>query len=253
MTVVVAVVGAGRGRGKTTLVESLTRRFSRNIRVWTVKHISKSFDIEEKDTWRHMESGAEGTIAVSPDRLAILRPQTLTPEMAIGEVPKDVDLVLVEGFKEAGYPKILVTPSIEEAEEQLGKIRDIFAISGPIAEVKAGESVQGVPILSTEELSERLNRMIIEDHVKRLPGIDCRKCGYQSCKAFAAAILRGEAALKDCKTLQISDLSLEVDDAQVYLSEFPKNFVKNVILAMVGSLKGANVEKGKRITIEVTV
>jgi len=254
VAVIVAVVGAGRGRGKTTLVESLTRSFSENLRVWTVKHVSESFDVEEKDTWRHMEAGAEGTVAVSPERLVVLKPQAKpTPETAVGEVPRGVDLILIEGFREADYPKILVAPSIEEAEEQLGRIRGVFAVSGPIADEKAGQSVQGVPILSIEELSGRLNRMIIEDQVKRLPGIDCKKCGYPTCKALAAAILRGEANFMDCKTLLISDLSLEVDDAQVYLSEWPKSFVKGVILSMVGSLKGVDMGRVKRISIEVSV
>jgi len=254
MTVIVAVVGAGRGRGKTTLVEFLTWRFSKNLRVWTVKHVSESFDVEEKDTWRHMEAGAEGTIAVGPDGLVVLRHQAeATLETVIGEVPRDVDLVLVEGFREAANSKILVAPSVEEAEEQLGRIRGVFAVSGPVAETKAGGVVQGVPILSPEELSERLNRMILEDQIKRLPGIDCKKCGYPSCKALAAAILNGEAALRDCKTLQISDLTLMVDDVQVYLSEFPKNFVKNVVLAMTGSLKGVDVEKVRRITVNIQV
>ena len=254
MTVIVAVVGAGRGRGKTTLVEFLTWRFSKNLRVWTVKHVSESFDVEEKDTWRHMEAGAEGIIAVGPDGLVVLRHQAeATLETVIGEVPMDVDLVLVEGFREAANSKILVAPSVEEAEEQLGRIRGVFAVSGPIAETNAGGVVQGVPILSPEELSERLNRMILEDQIKRLPGIDCKKCGYPSCKALAAAILNGEAALRDCKTLQISDLTLMVDDVQVYLSEFPKNFVKNVVLAMTSSLKGVDVGKARRITVNIQV
>jgi len=42
-----------------------------------------------------------------------------------------------------------------------------------------------------------------------------------------------------------------VDDARVYLSEFPKNFVKSVVLAMVGSLKGVNIGKAKRVTIKI--
>jgi len=254
MTVVVAVVGAGRGRGKTALVESLTRRYSKELRVWTVKHVSKSFDIEEKDTWRHMKAGAEGTVAVGPDGLLVLKPHAQTiPEMAIGEVPRDVDLILVEGFKDADYPKILVTPSIMEAEEQLSRIRGVFAISGPVADDMAGEYIRGVPVLSVEKLSERLNRMVLEDQVKRLPGIDCKKCGYSSCEDLAKAILKGEAVLKDCKTLQISDVRLSVDETQVYLSEFPKNFVRNVVLSMIGSLKGVSIERAKQITLQIDV
>lgn len=254
MTVVIAIVGSGRGRGKTTLVEFLTHRLSKSFLVWTIKHVSTSFDIKEKDTSRHLEAGAEGTIAVSPNELVILKPQTqATLEMAIDNVPSDVDLILVEGFRGSEYPKILVALSIEEAEEQLGKIRGIFAISGPIENIKAEKSVKDVPILSSDDLLNRLSRMIKEDQINRLPGIDCKKCGYPSCKALATAILRSEANLKDCKTLQISDLSLKLDDAQVYLSDFPKKIIKNTILAMVSSLKGGNLEKAKLITVQVVL
>ena len=252
MTVIVAVVAAGRERGKTTLLERLTRAFSENIRVWTVKHVSKTFDTEEKDTWRHLEAGAEGTVAVGPDQLIVLRPSAqATLETAIGEISRDIDLVLVEGFRQSGYPKVLAALSVEEAEQQLQEIRDVFAISGPVADARAGGSVQGVPILSVDELVKRLSWLVVEDQVKRLPGIDCKKCGYPSCAALASAILRGEVTLKSCRTLQVSDVVLAVDDARVYLSEFPKNFVKNVIVAMVGSLKGVDVGKAKRIIIEV--
>jgi hypothetical protein len=42
-----------------------------------------------------------------------------------------------------------------------------------------------------------------------------------------------------------------MDGTQVYLSEFPKSFVKNVILGMVGSLKGVTMEKAKRIVFDI--
>jgi molybdopterin-guanine dinucleotide biosynthesis protein B len=252
MVVVVAIVAAGRGRGKTTLAESLTRQFSKNLHVWTVKHVSKSFDIEDKDSWRHMAAGAEGTIVVAPDRLVVLRTESDTsPETAIGQIPKDTDLVIVEGFRESGYPKILVAVSKEEAEEQLGRIRGIIAISGPIADSGARQPIQGVPVMSAEELAGRLASMLQEDQVKRLPGINCKKCGYPNCRALAEAILSGKATIGSCKTLSVSDLLLTVDGTQVYLSEFPKSFVKNVILGMVGSLKGVTMEKAKRIVFDI--
>jgi Na+-translocating ferredoxin:NAD+ oxidoreductase RNF subunit RnfB len=35
-----------------------------------------------------------------------------------------------------------------------------------------------------------------------LPQVDCRICGYQTCKALADAIVRGDADLKQCIFIQ---------------------------------------------------
>lgn len=252
MVVVVAIVAAGRGRGKTALAESLTRHFSKTLHVWTVKHVSRSFDIEEKDSWRHMEAGAEGIVVAAPDRVVILKAESnASPETAVGQIPEDADLVIVEGFRTSGYPKILAAASLEEATTQLERIKGIIAISGPIADTGAHEPVQSVPILPVEEVAGILAKMVQEDQVRKLPGIDCKKCGYPTCRSLAEAILRGEATLRNCKTLNVSDLLLTVDGRQVYLSEFPKSFVKNVLLGMVSSLKGVNMEKAKKIVFDI--
>jgi molybdopterin-guanine dinucleotide biosynthesis protein B len=252
MAVIVAIVAAGRGRGKTTLVESLTRHFSKNLHVWTVKHVSQSFDIEEKDSWRHIEAGAEGVIVAAPDRLVIVRAESnASPETAVGQIPGDADLVIVEGFRESEYPKILVAISTEEAVEQLDRIRGIIAISGPVVDSGVREPIQGVPIMSAEQVAARLAKMVQEDQANRLPGIDCKKCGYPTCRALSEAILRGEATLHSCRTLAVTDLLLTVDGKQIYLSEFPKSLVKNVILGMVGSLKGVTMAKTKRIIFDI--
>ena len=37
--------------------------------------------------------------------------------------------------------------------------------------------------------------------LKLLPRIDCQKCGYPSCLAFAKALLEGKASLEMCQRL----------------------------------------------------
>lgn len=252
MVVVVAVVAAGRGRGKTSLVESITRKLSGKYRVWTVKHVSDSFDTREKDTWRHLKAGAEGSVALGADSLVVLRSELdESVERALEEVPSDVDLVLVEGFKQSVLPKILVAQSMNEAEEQLEIIPNVFAVSGPLADLCNDRLVNGVPVLGSDSVTDRVSRMVRDDQVKRLPGIDCKKCGYPSCKEMANAILNGESLLENCRTLQISDVMLTTDGKPVYLSEFPKSVVRNVVLGLVNSLKGFDPKKTRKITLEL--
>jgi molybdopterin-guanine dinucleotide biosynthesis protein B len=254
MVVVIAVVAAGRGRGKTSLIESVTRKLSGKYRVWTVKHVSDSFDTKDKDTWRHLKAGAEGSVALGAGSLVVLRSGVNeSVERALDEVPRDVDLVLVEGFKESVLPKILIAQSLNEAEEQLERISNVFAVSGPFADLVANSSVKGVPVLGSDSVTDRVVRMVVDDQAKRLPGIDCEKCGYSSCKEMANAILNGEALLKDCRTLQVSDVVLLMDSKTVYLSEFPKRVVRNVVLGLATSLKGVDLKKTKRIVLELRI
>jgi molybdopterin-guanine dinucleotide biosynthesis protein MobB len=176
MVVIIAVVAAGRGRGKTSLIESVTRKLSGKYRVWTVKHVSDSFDTKDKDTWRHLKAGAEGSVALGAGNLVVLRSGVSeSVERALDEVPRDVDLVLVEGFKESVLPKILIAQSLDEAEEQLDRISNVFAVSGPFADLGANRSVRGIPVLGSDSIAEKVVRMVTDDQAKRLPRIDCKK------------------------------------------------------------------------------
>jgi len=252
MPLVMAVVAAGRGRGKTALVELICRALSGDFTVWTVKHLSQSFDLRDKDTWRHMAAGAYGTIAVSPEEVVTLKSKRgASVEDALDEVPAGVDLVLAEGFRKSLYPKVLVARTVDEAMEQLRKIEGVFALHIPGEELGSLKAAGKIPVLSEGELIERVREMVVADQVKRLPGINCRKCGFSSCDALGKAIREGSGFLRQCRVLQESDLQLLVDGHQVYLSPFPKSFVKNVLLAMVGTLKGVDGSKMARLLIEV--
>ena len=253
LPLVIAIVASGRRRGKTALVEMLCHALSKELAVWTVKHASHSLDIQDKDTWRHMEAGAAGTIAVSPRQVMVLKPLRDAPiEDALGEIPPEADLVLVEGFRGSKYPKVLVAKTRSEAEKQLQETDGVFAVFAGSEKTGSNKVLGSIPVLSGEELARKVREMVAKDQAKRLPGLNCRKCGYSSCEALGGAIINGEASLKQCKVLEESDLQLLVDGNQIHLSQFPKSFVKNVLLAMVGSLKGVNSAMA-RISIKLRV
>ena len=99
--------------GKTTLLEKLIPELKRRgYRVGTIKHDIHGFDIdhEGKDTFRHKAAGAE-TVAIScPWKLSVIKdvPEEWPPEQIVKQYFDDVDIVLAEGYKRSGLPKIEV-------------------------------------------------------------------------------------------------------------------------------------------------
>ena len=104
--------------GKTTLITKLIAIFQRRgLRVGAIKHHQHDFTIdkENKDSWRLTQAGAEMTVITAPTQTALIRKTNhqLEPEMIISTYFTELDLVLVEGFKESNLPKIEVCRSRE--------------------------------------------------------------------------------------------------------------------------------------------
>lgn len=104
---------AKSGTGKTTLLEKVIRELKgRGYRVGAIKHDAHRFDIDHpgKDSWRLTEAGADTMLISSPEKLAMVRKHDASPpiEELIDRYFGDVDIVLTEGFKKSGLPKIEV-------------------------------------------------------------------------------------------------------------------------------------------------
>jgi molybdopterin-guanine dinucleotide biosynthesis protein B len=248
------VVGIGRSTGKTRMIEGLTRELTkRDFRVATIKHVFEgTFDTAYKDTWKHLQAGANPIIAVTSKELVSIK-SSMDPslEKALHEVPKEVDVVLVEGFKESDNPKILVARNLSQVEELMELTTQALAISGPIASEKdCPSSVQNTPVLELIELVPLVMGLILDASVKRLPETDCRRCGFESCKALATAVLGGKASIDQCKTLTEREVVLTVDGNPIVLSEFPKNFIRNTVLGMIKTLRGVKTAP-RTISLEI--
>jgi len=112
---IVAVTGAGRNSGKTTLVENLVKELGkRGFSVATVKKIHEenfTIDKEEKDTWRHAKAGASIVVAAAPKEIALIK------KIREGERLKEalkflgrekLDFIIIEGNAEELNKKIRV-------------------------------------------------------------------------------------------------------------------------------------------------
>jgi molybdopterin-guanine dinucleotide biosynthesis protein B len=102
------------GAGKTTLLTRLIPCLAaRGISVSTMKHAHHRFDIDTpgKDSHAHRTAGAQQVLVASSQRWALLTEHRGAPEPPLAELLRQfapVDLVIVEGFKQAAHPKIEV-------------------------------------------------------------------------------------------------------------------------------------------------
>jgi molybdopterin-guanine dinucleotide biosynthesis protein B len=99
------------GAGKSTFGIRLTRELKkRGLRVAIVKHTTHRnvvTDTPESDTWRYAQAGGDIVLLSTPQQ--IVSWERLDTELSLADVlarVRDVDLVIVEGYKSAQIPKI---------------------------------------------------------------------------------------------------------------------------------------------------
>ncbi|QWV98591.1 molybdopterin-guanine dinucleotide biosynthesis protein B [Geomonas nitrogeniifigens] len=113
MTVKAVSFVAKSGTGKTTLLEKVIIHLKeRGYKVGVIKHDAHRFDIDHpgKDSYRLTAAGADTMLISSPEKLAIIKKHTQSPpiEELIETYFGDMDIVVTEGFKKSGMPKIEV-------------------------------------------------------------------------------------------------------------------------------------------------
>jgi molybdopterin-guanine dinucleotide biosynthesis adapter protein len=159
-----SVVGFS-GQGKTTLTVKLVAELSkRGFRVGTIKHDVHGFDLDHpgKDSYRHKKAGASVTIVTSPNHIGMVKdvdhdhqPQELIPFF------RGLDVVLVEGFKRAGLPKIeIFRPEIKKEPACKGD-KQLMAL------VSDSPLDWGVPRFHTEQISEIVDFLLEQLHLER--------------------------------------------------------------------------------------
>lgn len=109
---VVSVVSK-KNSGKTTLLEKLIPELKRRgYRIGVVKHDTHGFEIdhEGKDTWRHKQAGAEAVAISCPWKISLI--QDVSEELELDEIVRrhfgEMDIVLTEGYRRSGKPRIEV-------------------------------------------------------------------------------------------------------------------------------------------------
>lgn len=109
-TPVIQIVGY-KNAGKTTLIGSLLQHWSTiGKKIAVIKHDAHEFQMDhpDTDTYAHTQAGAAAIAISSATRTAIIEQEPSTLEQLIARFSEHYDLILVEGFKQADYPKIVV-------------------------------------------------------------------------------------------------------------------------------------------------
>ena len=119
--------------GKTTLIEKLIPELTQEgYRIATIKHAGHGFDLdtEGKDSWRHKRAGASQVVVLSKGSLAMFTdvPEELPVEEIRDRFVNDgIDLIIAEGWKSEGFPKVVVVR--EELQEVNVSLEGLLAVA----------------------------------------------------------------------------------------------------------------------------
>ncbi len=105
--VLLAVSGV-KNSGKTTLIERLLPLLAeKGIRTAVIKHDGHGFtpDTPETDSFRYFSAGACGTAVFDGEKFSLSRRASVSEKELIAFFP-DIDLILLEGFKNSSYKKL---------------------------------------------------------------------------------------------------------------------------------------------------
>lgn len=248
---VYCIVGARRGIGKTRLVEKIIEKLKeKRITVYTVKKSSKKIDLAEKDTSRHLNAGAELTLAVSPQDSVVILKRKNIEELIRQYIPEN-GVTLIEGFRESKYPKIIIVENLDDLK-LIEKLDSKFIIACKNESLKRiiDEKYENLATCMIDDVNYIVNR-IIEDSIakvyERLPKLNCGLCGYKKCIKFAEAVIRGEETEKCPMKIRVK---ITVNGKELKIKPYVELVCRKVIEGFLKSLKGFN-ERYKNIKIEL--
>ncbi len=94
----------------------------------------------------------------------------------------------------------------------------------------------------------------IKEILDRLPGLDCKKCGYSTCLEMAKAIKKEEKKIRDCTILKLSsllDVEITIGNSKIALQPFVAKIIYSTIMGMLSNLKGITIEGDEKLKLEV--
>ena len=229
---VIAVVGS-RKSGKTTTVETLVRELTKKgYRVATAKHIHEpkfTINAEGKDTWRHAQAGAHIIVGVATKELATIK-KVDTTKYTLSSVTQNcednTDIIILEGFRslvaqDLTVPKVVTVKNKDEIMEATHVFKPILAFTGPIS--KTDMAMLKIPHVDVKKEPEKLTEILY----KRV-----------------GPLIRKRRDSKET-------LTINIDGKTLPLNPYVQKVTRNVLFAIVSTLKGATIKGNEHVLIKI--
>jgi molybdopterin-guanine dinucleotide biosynthesis protein B len=211
---IIAVVGT-KNTGKTTLVTKIVKELVyRGFEVGTVKHSHHRFDMPERDTGKHKSAGAEIVAGIGEETFLNMKGgMDLENVLTMMKFIKNLDYVVLEGFKTSKYAKISTSD-----------FKDEYTI------INVNVLELGDPELKS------LVDLIFKRSFGMINDLNCKKCGFDSCEDFINAKITGNPEAIQCKA-ESDEVIMKINDLMIPLNPFVRSFIKETVNGMVKSLK----------------
>lgn len=155
---VICIVAGRSGTGKTTFMEKLINELvRRGYQIGAIKSDAHGFEMDYpgKDTWRFAEAGAKATAIIGPDKYALIQKTESKKNLQeVAAMIEGVDLILAEGYKASGYPRI----------EVVRKEKGTEIVSAPELLIAVVSDVEGlsatVPVLNINDFCEAADLIV---------------------------------------------------------------------------------------------
>ncbi len=113
MNKIIGITGrkdVGKTHYASLIIKLLVKK---GLKVGSIKHAHHDFDIDKPgtDSFKHREAGSSQVIVSSSKRWAKIIENNNREEKSLNELIeefKDIDIVVVEGFKKENHPKIVI-------------------------------------------------------------------------------------------------------------------------------------------------
>ncbi len=139
--VTINIVSAQSGTGKTTILEKLLPELTgRGLKVAALKGEIHHYnlDLPGKDTWRFAQAGAAAAGMTTPEKYILIGTDRERGGMAAAlQMLQGLDLVLVEGHKKSGNPKIeVVRGAVNQKpllpDQVIAVVTDVADLTAPV-------------------------------------------------------------------------------------------------------------------------
>ncbi|WP_099224163.1 molybdopterin-guanine dinucleotide biosynthesis protein B [Listeria costaricensis] len=118
MAFILQIVGF-KNSGKTTMMQKLIQLCKQDgYRVAVVKHDGHDFEIDHAgtDSYAFREQGADVVAIASSRQFAMMTQRGQSLRETLRLLP-ETDIVLIEGYKDAPFPKVVMVRSLEDFQE----------------------------------------------------------------------------------------------------------------------------------------